>query len=71
MPCSYFLMRTIISSIALHIGKMAHFHLHRVELLLQMPNRNFTYLCQILLVLSTAGTISLCFYSFEQEKFDA
>jgi len=31
----------------------------------------FTYLCQILLLLSTAGTISMCFDSFEQERFDA
>ncbi|YP_009477450.1 NADH dehydrogenase subunit 2 (mitochondrion) [Citrus sinensis] len=32
---------------------------------------NFTYFCQILLLLSTAGTISMCFDSFEQERFDA
>nr|UYX57624.1 NADH dehydrogenase subunit 2 [Nicotiana tabacum] len=32
---------------------------------------NFTYFCQILLLLSTAGTISMCFNSFEQERFDA
>nr|WEB51569.1 Nad2 [Zea mays] len=32
---------------------------------------NFTYFCQILLLLSTAGTISMCFDSFEKERFDA
>ncbi|KAK2351196.1 NADH dehydrogenase subunit [Trifolium repens] len=32
---------------------------------------NFTYFCQILLLLSTAGTISMCFDSSEQERFDA
>lgn len=32
---------------------------------------NFTYFCQILLLLSTAGTISMCFDFFEQERFDA
>nr|WRW54038.1 NADH dehydrogenase subunit 2 [Mesembryanthemum crystallinum] len=32
---------------------------------------NFTYFCQILLLLSTAGTISMCFAFFEQERFDA
>nr|YP_010274296.1 NADH dehydrogenase subunit 2 [Cuscuta japonica]UJP67921.1 NADH dehydrogenase subunit 2 [Cuscuta japonica] len=32
---------------------------------------NFTYFCQILLLLSTAGTISMCFDYFEQERFDA
>uniref|UniRef100_A0A3Q7G7S7 NADH:quinone oxidoreductase/Mrp antiporter membrane subunit domain-containing protein n=1 Tax=Solanum lycopersicum TaxID=4081 RepID=A0A3Q7G7S7_SOLLC len=32
---------------------------------------NFTYFYQILLLLSTAGTISMCFNSFEQERFDA
>nr|BCT43245.1 NADH dehydrogenase subunit 2 [Musa beccarii] len=32
---------------------------------------NFTYFCQILPLLSTAGTISMCFDSFEQERFDA
>ncbi|KAK4572948.1 hypothetical protein RGQ29_031073 [Quercus rubra] len=31
---------------------------------------NFTYFYQILLLLSTAGTISMCFDSFEQERFD-
>lgn len=30
-----------------------------------------TYFCQILLLLSTAGTISMCFDFFEQERFDA
>ncbi|TYI86864.1 hypothetical protein E1A91_D04G095800v1 [Gossypium mustelinum] len=35
------------------------------------PRDNFTYFCQILLLLSTAGTISMCFDSFEQERFDA
>ena len=30
-----------------------------------------TYFCQIFLLLSTAGTISMCFDSFEQERFDA
>nr|YP_006280921.1 NADH dehydrogenase subunit 2 [Spirodela polyrhiza]AFI54938.1 NADH dehydrogenase subunit 2 [Spirodela polyrhiza] len=30
-----------------------------------------TYFCQILPLLSTAGTISMCFDSFEQERFDA
>nr|UPI49009.1 NADH dehydrogenase subunit 2 [Balanophora laxiflora] len=32
---------------------------------------NFTYFCQILLLLSTAGTILMCFDSSEQERFDA
>ncbi|KAI3965215.1 hypothetical protein MKX01_014324 [Papaver californicum] len=32
---------------------------------------NFTYFCQILLLLSTAGTISMCFDSSEKERFDA
>nr|YP_010921720.1 NADH dehydrogenase subunit 2 [Pinellia ternata]WIM35494.1 NADH dehydrogenase subunit 2 [Pinellia ternata] len=32
---------------------------------------NSTYFCQILPLLSTAGTISMCFDSFEQERFDA
>nr|BCT42968.1 NADH dehydrogenase subunit 2 [Musa ornata] len=32
---------------------------------------NCTYFCQILPLLSTAGTISMCFDSFEQERFDA
>ncbi|KAL1337052.1 hypothetical protein AAHE18_10G107400 [Arachis hypogaea] len=32
---------------------------------------NFTYFCQILQLLSTAGTISMCFDSSEQERFDA
>nr|UFH78302.1 NADH dehydrogenase subunit 2 [Chlorophytum comosum] len=32
---------------------------------------NFTYFCQILPLLSTAGTISMCFDFFEQERFDA
>jgi len=32
---------------------------------------NFTYFCQILPLLSTAGTISMCFDSFEKERFDA
>ncbi|KAL8128426.1 hypothetical protein V2J09_012266 [Rumex salicifolius] len=32
---------------------------------------NFTYFCQILLLLSTAGTISMCFDFSEQERFDA
>nr|WEI34517.1 NADH dehydrogenase subunit 2 [Saururus chinensis] len=32
---------------------------------------NFTYFCQILPLLSTAGTISMCFDSSEQERFDA
>nr|YP_009306126.1 NADH dehydrogenase subunit 2 [Corchorus olitorius]AOO95963.1 NADH dehydrogenase subunit 2 [Corchorus olitorius] len=32
---------------------------------------NFTYFCQILLLLSAAGTISMCFDSFEKERFDA
>lgn len=32
---------------------------------------SFTYFCQILLLLSTAGTISMCFDFFEQERFDA
>ena len=32
---------------------------------------NFTYFCQILLLLSTAGTISMCFDYSEQERFDA
>nr|BCT43434.1 NADH dehydrogenase subunit 2 [Ensete glaucum] len=32
---------------------------------------NFTYFCQILPLLSTAGTISMCFDSFFQERFDA
>jgi NADH-ubiquinone oxidoreductase chain 2 len=32
---------------------------------------NFTYFCQILLLLSTVGTISMCFNFFEQERFDA
>nr|AEO21067.1 NADH dehydrogenase subunit 2 [Silene conica] len=32
---------------------------------------NFTYFCQIFLLLSTAGTISMCFAFFEQERFDA
>nr|AGI48793.1 NADH dehydrogenase subunit 2 [Lolium perenne] len=32
---------------------------------------NFTYFCQILLLLSTAGTISMCFDFFEKERFDA
>ncbi|XP_058736817.1 NADH-ubiquinone oxidoreductase chain 2-like [Vicia villosa] len=32
---------------------------------------NFTYFCQILLLLSTAGTISMCFDSSKQERFDA
>nr|YP_010216543.1 NADH dehydrogenase subunit 2 [Macadamia integrifolia]QXX99523.1 NADH dehydrogenase subunit 2 [Macadamia integrifolia]QXX99565.1 NADH dehydrogenase subunit 2 [Macadamia ternifolia]QXX99607.1 NADH dehydrogenase subunit 2 [Macadamia tetraphylla]UBS93297.1 NADH dehydrogenase subunit 2 [Macadamia integrifolia] len=32
---------------------------------------NSTYFCQILLLLSTAGTISMCFDSSEQERFDA
>nr|YP_009730983.1 NADH dehydrogenase subunit 2 [Epirixanthes elongata]QBB73131.1 NADH dehydrogenase subunit 2 [Epirixanthes elongata] len=31
----------------------------------------FTFFCQILLLLSTAGTISMCFDSSEQERFDA
>nr|QMS45300.1 NADH dehydrogenase subunit 2 [Burmannia itoana] len=32
---------------------------------------NLTYFCQILPLLSTAGTISMCFDSSEQERFDA
>ena len=32
---------------------------------------NLTYFCQILLLLSTAGTISMCFDSFFKERFDA
>nr|YP_009252183.1 Nad2 [Allium cepa]ANA91172.1 Nad2 [Allium cepa]WHA35301.1 NADH dehydrogenase subunit 2 [Allium fistulosum]BBD20377.1 NADH dehydrogenase subunit 2 [Allium cepa] len=32
---------------------------------------NFTYFCQILPLLSTAGTISMCFDFSEQERFDA
>nr|ADG85359.1 NADH dehydrogenase subunit 2 [Silene noctiflora] len=32
---------------------------------------NFTYFCQIFLLLSTAGTISMCFDFFEAERFDA
>nr|WGU50273.1 NADH dehydrogenase subunit 2 [Coptis deltoidea] len=32
---------------------------------------NSTYFCQILLLFSTAGTISMCFDSSEQERFDA
>jgi NADH-ubiquinone oxidoreductase chain 2 len=32
---------------------------------------NLTYFCQILLLLSTAGTISMCFDFFEKERFDA
>nr|QMS45299.1 NADH dehydrogenase subunit 2 [Burmannia capitata] len=32
---------------------------------------NSTYFCQILPLLSTAGTISMCFDSSEQERFDA
>ena len=36
-----------------------------------MKRDNFTYFCQILLLLSTAGTISMCFDFFEQERFDA
>nr|QMS45312.1 NADH dehydrogenase subunit 2 [Tacca leontopetaloides] len=32
---------------------------------------NSTYFCQILLLLSTAGTISMCFDFSEQERFDA
>ncbi|KAL7087167.1 hypothetical protein ACP275_13G050000 [Erythranthe tilingii] len=32
---------------------------------------NFTYLCQILLLCCTTGTISMCFDSSEQERFDA
>nr|YP_010500504.1 NADH dehydrogenase subunit 2 [Theobroma cacao]UXB55737.1 NADH dehydrogenase subunit 2 [Theobroma cacao] len=32
---------------------------------------SFTYFCQILLLLSTAGTISMCFDFSEQERFDA
>ncbi|KAL9277548.1 putative NADH:ubiquinone reductase (H(+)-translocating) (mitochondrion) [Arabidopsis thaliana] len=32
---------------------------------------NFTYFCQIFLLLSTAGTISMCFDSSDQERFDA
>ncbi|KAF6169493.1 hypothetical protein GIB67_013193 [Kingdonia uniflora] len=32
---------------------------------------NFTYFCQIFLLLSMAGTISMCFDSSEQERFDA
>nr|YP_010592811.1 NADH dehydrogenase subunit 2 [Platostoma chinense]WAB65436.1 NADH dehydrogenase subunit 2 [Platostoma chinense] len=32
---------------------------------------NFTYFCQILLLCCTAGTISMCFDSSEQERFDA
>nr|WKK50016.1 NADH dehydrogenase subunit 2 [Melastoma dodecandrum] len=32
---------------------------------------NFTYFCQILLLCCTAGTISMCFDFFEQERFDA
>lgn len=32
---------------------------------------NLTYFCQILLLSCTAGTISMCFDSSEQERFDA
>ncbi|KAF8094687.1 hypothetical protein N665_0356s0078 [Sinapis alba] len=32
---------------------------------------NFTYFCQIFLLLSTAGTISMCFDSSDQERFGA
>nr|QMS45304.1 NADH dehydrogenase subunit 2 [Geosiris aphylla] len=32
---------------------------------------NFTYFCQILPLLSTAGTISMCFDFSEEERFDA
>nr|YP_009167241.1 NADH dehydrogenase subunit 2 [Ginkgo biloba]AJP33469.1 NADH dehydrogenase subunit 2 [Ginkgo biloba] len=32
---------------------------------------NFTYFCQIFLLLSTAGTILMCFDYFEQERFNA
>ena len=36
-----------------------------------MRRDNFTYFCQILPLLSTAGTISMCFDFSEQERFDA
>ncbi|KAL3038312.1 hypothetical protein AAZX31_01G125000 [Glycine max] len=32
---------------------------------------NFTYFCQILLLLSTVGTISMCFDSSKQERYDS
>jgi len=32
---------------------------------------DFTYFCQIFLLLSTAGTILMCFDYFEQERFNA
>nr|WEU53159.1 NADH dehydrogenase subunit 2 [Dracaena sp. C6AG20210925]WEU53194.1 NADH dehydrogenase subunit 2 [Dracaena sp. CZ2NM20220705] len=43
-------------------------HLFRNNLL---RRDNFTYFCQILPLLSTAGTISMCFDFSEQERFDA
>nr|YP_009414451.1 NADH dehydrogenase subunit 2 [Lagerstroemia indica]AQS99574.1 NADH dehydrogenase subunit 2 [Lagerstroemia indica] len=48
------------------LGTIAHFFWNNL-----FRRDNFTYFCQILLLLSTAGTISMCFDFFEQERFDA
>ncbi|KAK4559168.1 hypothetical protein RGQ29_008423, partial [Quercus rubra] len=45
--------------------------LHYVGTYAGKARYNFTYFCQILLLLSMASTIVLCFDSFELERFDA
>nr|WRO38794.1 NADH dehydrogenase subunit 2 [Dracaena cochinchinensis] len=64
------LLSVLITLLLLAVGAplLTIAHLFRNNLL---RRDNFTYFCQILPLLSTAGTISMCFDFSEQERFDA
>ncbi|KAL4192803.1 hypothetical protein AMTRI_Chr06g173810 [Amborella trichopoda] len=63
-------LRYLITMLLLTVGTplltLAHFFRNN-----PFRRDNLTYFCQILPFLSTAGTISMCFDSFGQERFDA